>query len=534
MPTSEHTGLVSPSRVQLVRRAWAHRGGVAASLVAMVLAACDGPGLQSRDASRADAARGDAAADGEVDARSPSLLDADLDGDLADLDADLADLDGGPAADAWLDPSLDAAGGALPDAALAPTRVNALVRVIEDDSPAVSSLTANAGPAVIYERTIDAEAGDRLRIMGQVEITNDYLAPVNVSLTLTVDGSIVGNVPTENVIVGESHHMPLWVDAVVVATGRHVISLHAAAARSDASPVVTVEGGYGHLVIEHYREFASREAARAAGARLLARTASSHVEAAGSFGGTFGTRVLPYTTTVEVGAGDLVRVLGMATSVTPSLLEMHGHAVFVDTTTQISPWSTKNGHPGSPTIPLLSDGTYEPPVAATSAFSVSTHGVAARGGDILAGGGGIDVLVFSSSGALAPSAFAFAVGPSVAHTANAGSVVVASAELGVLRAGEPVRIAAHVSAVPPEGYPLGIACVLSATLDVGAASSGTPLAAQYVTPSMGSVALALRTLVTAPADGTGTVRAHVSCSREGESPVLTLTPTVLVAEAFTR
>jgi len=515
VPTPERTGPGSPRRSRHTQRLRVHRGVLAGALAAATIVACDAPGPTSRDASRADAARGEAA-----DAWSRSTLDADL--------------DAGPAADVWLDPALDAPGGETHDAALAPAPVTALVGVIEDDSAGLSSLVANAGPGTIYERTIAAEAGDTLRILGQVEITNDYVAPVNVSLTLTVDGSIVGNVPTENVIVGESHHMPLWVDAVVTATGRHVISLRASAARSDASPTVTVEGGYGHLVIEHYRVFASREVARERGARLLARTASSHVEAAGSFGGTFGARTLPYATTVEVGAGDLVRVLGMATSVTPALLEMHGHAVFVDGTTQISPWSTKNGHPGSPTIPLLSDATYQPAMAATSAFSVSTHGVAGRGGDILSGGGGIDVLVFSSSGTLAPAVFASSVGPSVTHTANAGSVVVASAGLGLLRAGDPVRIAAHLSAIPPAGYPLGIACVLSATLDVGGASSGTPVAAQYVTPSMGSVALALRTLVAAPADGGGTVRALVSCSREGESPVLTLTPTVLAAEAFTR
>jgi hypothetical protein len=314
--------------------------------------------------------------------------------------------------------------------------------------------------------------------------------------------------------------------------GKIALSLQVEAARSDASPSLTVEAGYGHLVVEHYRRFPSDAALQAAGASVLASLVSDRKPTASSFGGTFAARALPFAVSAGVLAGDLVHVLGAATSRTPSG-EMHGQGIFLGTAL-VSPWASKNGVAASPDIPLTVDAVDRPKAATTRAYTLSMHGVFGRGGDIVAGAGGLDAFVFRaarSTGARVPSAFLSREGAATSITANAPAAEVLSLGLGSLDAATPVRIAAHVVASPTPSYPAGVLCWLRVDVESGGKSATSPLVDQYVTPSMASVALAMRTVVATPAAGTATLRAKVGCSQGAASPALVLSP-VVFAEPF--
>jgi hypothetical protein len=164
------------------------------------------------------------------------------------------------------------------------------------------------------------------------------------------------------------------------------------------------------------------------------------------------------------------------------------------------------------------------------------HGVFGHGGGVLAGGGGLDALVFRNAAAggvlRAPPAFVTASGPARSIVANAPPREVATATLGNLASGTPVRIAIHVIAAPTPAFAEGIACALRAVIESGGKRVSAPLAYQYVTPDMASVALALRSVVTTAAAGDALLQVTVQCTRESANPVLLLSPAIVVAEPF--
>lgn len=433
----------------------------------------------------------------------------------------------------------DPADGGDAAASASSTSIVGLLDAYESVEPRIASLAANAGFATVHAIDVDAEADDVLRIFGQIEVTSDFARPVNITLRARVDGAIVvGNMPTENAVVTGSHHVPLWVDAVYrpATKDRRRITLEVAAARSDATPSVIVERGYGHLVVEHYRRFPDRSALAIAGARGVASISSDRKARTLMFGGSFMDRALPFMTTTDVRGGDIVRVHGTSTSRTPSG-EMHGLGVFINTTKRIGPWATKNGVADSPDVPLIVDAVDRPVADGSLAYNLSMHGVFNRGGAIVDGGGGLDALVFrkpaEGQAARAPSDFiATTVTPSALDVvANAPPIELMRVPLGHLAAETPIRVAVHVNAAPTtSGFTIPVGCTLRATID-NSASAKAPVIHQVITPLMASAALAMRTVLTTATDGEPSLRVIVSCTRaDGASAVVKMLGANVVAE----
>jgi hypothetical protein len=479
-----------------------------------------------------DAAGGDAAAD--------RGLDRAADGDGAEVDA-LADAlapeaagdsnveseasgDSKAGQDADAGKDADAPGDSSP-----PAPFTALVAVQEHASAAAGTIVANAGFSTIYELAVPAQKGDVLRVRGQVEMTNDYSAPVRGHIRLRAGGATVGTTASQNDVPNGAHHMPMWADAIVLAPSAGTIALEAqyAATRSGASPSVKIEDGYGHILVEQYRAFGSRAEAQAAGALGLVAIGSDRTENAAAFGGTFAQRTLAYSLDQAVLAGDLVRVLGMATSGwNPNGLEMHGQGLFEGGATRISPWSTENTPWEIQTVPLFTDAVSRPQASSTAAFAVSMHGVTGLGGPIVAGGGHLHAMVFRKL-SLAPGArglvrsdFAPGAGGDQLLTTNTGWHDLVSRPVAGLRAGDVVRITGHLQMARTGSFALGISCQARTQLrdGQGGVVDGSALSSKYITQMLEVLPLRTEQVVTAAKDGDYAVVLSAVCTREAASP----------------
>jgi hypothetical protein len=475
---------------------------------------------------------------GQADGGDAKVTDVqgDLGSDSPEAASDAATTEGGG------DAQEDDGSGDASDAP-APAPIRALLDVIQDDTAAVASITANAGFSTVYETSLDVQPGDVLRITGQVEITNDYQDPVRGLLQLFVDGAAVSPPSSQNDIVSGGHHMPLWADARWAASQAQTVAIQAryAASRSDASPDVKVEDGYGHLLVEHYRTFPSRVGAGAAGARGLALVVTDVQEDAASFGGLFNKRTIAYSVHVPTQTSDLVRLWGQATSgYNGTSIEMHGQGLFVDGDTRVSPWSTENTYWDVQTVPLFTDAVHTATAAAHD-YGVSMHGVLDLGGPIVAGGGQLQAMVFRKADLL-PSPWGLAdsleaSGPAGADTlvANTGWKDVLVLPIGKAAGGDIIRVTGFVQLARTGTFALGIQCAANiVTWGASAAPATSPRFDKYVTQQLEALPLRVQQVLSAPSADDFQTRIAVQCNRDGDNPELEIVggSVHLIAERF--
>lgn len=501
-----------------------------ACLIAVSLGACSDPqSAPWTPATTQDAGDGASSPDAPGDAAVDLAVEVSDTGDAShDASSDMT-LDAEAGEDAIQEPSLPA--------------VRALLDVIQDETAGVASVTANAGFSVVYAAPVDVLAGDTLRIFGQVEMTNDYKDPVRGLLQLFVDGVAVSPASSENAIVSGSHHMPMWADARILASSSGTLQVEAryAAARGDASPVVKIEEGYGHLMIERYRTFPSRTEAAAAGARVLESVVSDTQEDATSFGGTFANRAFAYSVHVPVAQGDLVRLWGQGTSgYNGSGVEMHGQGLFVDKDTQVSPWSTENDYWDIQTVPLFTDGLHMATGTAHD-YVVSMHGVAGAGCPIVAGGGQLHAMVFrtadAQSGGLGLVDSLDARGSDAPDTliANAGWKDVLSLPLGAASPGDVYRLTAFVQLARTGSFALGISCSARLTsAGKATAAVNAPRFDKYVTQMVEVLPMRVQQMLAVAAKDDYETKLSVQCTRDGADPELQIVggSVQIVAERF--
>jgi hypothetical protein len=464
-----------------------------------------------------------AACPGDVPAR------ADLAGDGAAIAFPGAAPDTRPAAER-------PEGSASAPTPAAPAPCRALVAIDEHASALAAFATANAGYVTVYKLSVPVEAGDRLRARAQVEITNDYSEPVRANVRLLADGKPVGSSSSQNCVSQGSHHMPLWADAIVSAASAGTIQVEAqlAASRSDASPSVKIEDGYGHLVVERYRLYPSRAAAAAAGAALLVEHAADRHEAVGSFGAVAFQPTVVYTLSLSPTAGDLVRLLGQSTSGWRGGADQHSLGIQL-AGQRLGPWSTENTPWATQTVPLFGDAVHRPATASAQSYTLTMHGVLTDVApntccSVVPGGGHLYALRFSPAASAPASARELhdavdSAGPAAtgAMVANTGWKVVHSHALG-LEAGDALRLTGYLELAYPSAFSLGIACVAKLELlgPGGEPVAASAPAAKYVTQLLEVLPLRTELVTGVVAAGPHTARLSVSCAREAASPTLTL------------
>jgi hypothetical protein len=474
--------------------------------------------------------------DTPVDAPPDFILDTPTDSP-ADMDAETgedADADGPGDPDVEPDGAEDGAGdeGAEDiadedEVVVIPAGV--LMAVLEDGAERISSLVANSG----YATDVPVEAGDVLRIRGQVEMTNDYADPVRGNIRLLADGVAVGSSAAQNCIVSGGHHMPLWADAVVTAGGSAPMHVEAqyAAGRSGADPTVRIEPGYGHVVVEQYREFESVEAAAAAGGKVLAELALDRTADSATFGtgGAF-VRTVVYALGIDTLEGDLVRLFGQATSQwTSAGLDMHGLGLF-DGDTHLGPWSTENFPWAIQSVPLWADAV-DGRAAGLRSYGVSMHGVLGIGGIVVAEAGQLAVMRFSplslpiAAGSLEWSGSSAMPGPSAdgGIVCNSGWQTIFESPL-VAETGDVLRVTGTLQLAYPSGFDLGISCVARTDLlDAGGAVvDSSPTAPKYITRDLEVLPLRNEIFTTVGSAGAASARIQLVCSREAASPTVTV------------
>lgn len=380
--------------------------------------------------------------------------------------------------------------------------------------------------------------GDTLRIRAQGEMTSDYQDPVSGSIRIVAAGNQVGTWMAQNAIADQSHHMPLWADAIVVADAAGALEIGAqwAASRGDASPEVTMESGYGHLVVEHYRAFPSVEAAAQAGALLLADTFSTSVALAGFYDGSASAAAPAevYSASVAVKAGDRLHLLAQVSTSYTSSIEMQGQQIRGDGV-QISPWSTSNHSASMPDLPLWTDAIDAPLAAGNRVYSAAVHGVAGVGGAILGGYGSLQGLRFSTAQAGALSYLGGTVDVMSAPTqviANAPAQDLLARSVSV-SAGDRLRVTGIAQLTHPPGFPGGISCTTRVVLQDGAGSEvASEIASKYVTPLLEALPLRGEIVVPVASAGAWVARLTLACSRQDDSPSVPVAGAWLLVEPF--
>jgi hypothetical protein len=456
--------------------------------------------------------------DGARDAAVPDLAATDVADSPDRAVADSLGIDGGGRTE----------GGGGTDGPL--QSMGVLQRVFESRTPLVGAVTANAGFATVYAVGVPVKAGDHLRVRGQVEMTNDYGAPVQGQIRLLVGGVPVGSTSGQNCVSGGAHHMPLWADSVTTgfSDGNVLVEAQYAAGRSDASPSVAVEGDYGHVVVEQYRRYSSRSAALAdADARVMAEVALDRVENASSYGGTYAARAVTYNVPMTAGAGEVVRLLGQATGqyVGPSM-EMHGQALF-DGDSRLSPWATEDVPWATSQVPLFTDAVDER-AAGWRDYRLSMHGTLGVGGGVVAGGGHLIAMRFAPVGGVSGAAREWiesfeVLGPTVSIpiAANSGWHTIHPVSFAG-HSGDVVRLTSYLLLAYPADFTLGISCVSSIDLHDGAAVDGSSVSAKNVVRDVEVTPLRNELVTTLPRDGAYAAELKLSCAREAASPTVTV------------
>ncbi len=425
-----------------------------------------------------------------------------------------------------------------PGTTLDGTGFMALLDVLEDHSASTDQITTNTGYISIYSLAVETEAGDVLRIRGQVEMSNDILGQgqgagsttIRGHMRLLTNGAIVGNLTRQNNVADpldpehyhHMHHMPLWADAFVLVShgGQTLVEAQYATSKSGSSPIVAIEPSYGHVVVEHYRLFASREEAEASGALGLDDVLVDAQENVQTFQSTEG--VVAYHLGCSLAEGDIVRTLGQATSGYSGMKALHGQKIYLNET-RISATSSENNIGAIPNLPLWTDGTYKSNSGQSVSLSLRLNGATSDPtfgpADVL-DGGYLYALHFrpltNSSSARQLVSVVKVPGPSSDFplVANTGWHSVAVHQ-GTANEGDVLRATGFIQLAGPNDFDHGVNCQFRIRINGSIVQSG-----KYITPRLEMLPLRTENLFMMPSSGPYTVEAEVSCSRYDADPTV--------------
>ena len=415
------------------------------------------------------------------------------------------------------------------------TSYMALLDILEDASASTGQITTNSGFLSIYSLSIAAQPGDLLRIRCQVEMTNDTFPfePDQVTTTirghirLMADGNNVGNLARQNNVADpldaeldhHMHHMPLWADAFVHVdhSGQTLIEAQYATSRSGLSPIVKIEpwdGGspYGHLVVEHYRSFASREEAQAFGASGLHALLSDDVKDIS----VFDEDAAAYHFDCDVEPGDVLHLFGQATGRFVDNLALHGQKVCLNNS-RISPFASENIVSLLPGLPLWTDAVHHASSSQTDVYSLNLHSLEPLGSAEVDDAGYLYGLHFrkllNSSTSRQLVSVETVTGPTSDFpvVANTGWHSVAFHQ-GSANAGDVLRATGFVQLSAPDDLDDGVNCYFRLLVNGSEVYSS-----KYITPRLEMLPLRTEQLLMVPSTGTFTVEAEVKCTHNGTS-----------------
>jgi len=408
-----------------------------------------------------------------------------------------------------------------------------LVNIFEESALRTSYVTANTGAQTIYYKLVTLKSGDLVRLRGQAELTNDTTTPISGTVYLTVGGQQLSQSFSENVIVDQVHHLPFWADAVYQAPydGNFYFELKVIASRSDSSPSVLVESGYGHLVIEHYRPLSESNISTTKG---VAGIVNSKSVTSSSYGGVPFYLYPVVSVSSQALAGDLYRMFGQTTSVYSSY-DMHGSALWANGS-QISPWATQDHVWNTAYNPNWTDGIYTSSLASSIQFTATMHTSIGTWNPVGAGhilgtqfrqasNSNFSQLQFLKSSTQTAIAATYKIQANAGnHNVNGKSVT--------LKAGETLRIRNQTQFSYPGRSSNPVYCQTQVYVYSGATLHSTStLAQKYMNNQMGGIPLYNDELFTAPSDGTYAVYNYAACSAQ-RSIIVNVSNSSLLIEHF--
>lgn len=408
----------------------------------------------------------------------------------------------------------------------------ALLDVVHDNANLITQLQANTGYAAVYRKKVTVRPGDILRVRGQIEMTNDVDAPASGTIQLVADGKPFGTQMTENALKDGSHHMPLWADGIVKVTQAQEMTLEVRLASSaSGGPVVKVESpNMGHLVIEHYREFASTGEVREAGARYLLSARADLEADASQFGTVPVTKAYSLKETNE--PGDIVRLFSQVVAKYAGSLQMHGQALSLGQDgALVSPFATQNARDFDPFVPLWSDGVHAPTAAGEQEYVVRLHGAFGTPALIVPGWGFLHSMHFRKVTNAVPPEGKFLTEASEILGPKDDTALAASGEYHNVistpvsaKNGETLRLIANLNFAHPRGFGGALQC---SSRIVMLSSDGKTVRESAFTSRNSFVAaelLPLRNelLYTATTDESLTLKLQIGCGRADALPHIVL------------
>lgn len=435
--------------------------------------------------------------------------------------------------------------------------VTALVDITESRDSLITSIQTNAGFKPIYKVTVpNVAAGDILRIYGQLEITNNdpdfnnvyglSRILVNGNTTGALSAQYTGGAPEDQTHRNQSHHMPFWNEAVYIATsaGDVTIQLEYSAAHSNSNIAITVENGaYGHLYVEQYKYFESKDAALAANTYHLENFKVDSVEKASIVLEDIDIRTLVYGFNVDVKQGDILHLFGQGNVAYINGREMHGQAIYLGhDANPFGSAATENDYWDVQFVPAWSHAIHRPATTGELAYSLKFNGVMADVDlNVLIGCGYLAALRFSpitSSTTVInslKSSLMLAMQADDSVVSNSGEHEFISQEFDA-SVGDIIKSEAQVSLFyPTANFTLPIGCVEKTDLvcnDQVIASS--PFSEKAMFPNSPNVTLHTQLFKKIENSGTCKISAKVYCLREGASPTVSIIAggTQLLLETF--
>ncbi|MGE3683680.1 MAG: hypothetical protein AB7G93_18305 [Bdellovibrionales bacterium] len=428
----------------------------------------------------------------------------------------------------------------------------ALIAVYDWSDARTGSVIANSGHRTIYSGTVKVQAHDVLRIYGHVGLTNDSTSPIGASIRTLVNGAELGSTSGENVepcngCTG-THHLPLYTDAkyVAAAAGNVEIQIQIIAFRSDGNPELVVNtagntsggGNYGHLVVEHYRKFADKDAASAAGAYLLSSASEALHPLIQFFGSpTAFVSSSAYSLSLAVQPNDLLILLGQATGQYSTKLDMQGQVITADGAV-ISPWSTENFTMDVQATPMFSQAVHRPSSQGSPTYELKLHSALGIGGSVLSNGGHLLALRYVPSAASDAKYVLNGIYDSASRivssiTANANPTSVAAALVSAT-AGAVLKATGYIQFIYPQGESGGIACASQLRVydAAGTLIDTSSMTYKYITANLGYLSLRTEILAHPAAAGTYSVQTVGWCFYQNGNPVLTLGHSSVLAESY--
>jgi len=284
------------------------------------------------------------------------------------------------------------------------TNTTALIKIYEDKTLATSLVTVNEPWITLYSITLSGNIGDLLRIRGQMEMTNENKKVIRGHSRIAINGQEFGTRCSQNCVYiapnDDSHHVPLWVDAGfnIMENIKYTIELQFKATSTKNKLKLNIENrnnNYGHLIVEHFRPYASINEVKDNGGYGLLNYAIDDKEQSTTFGAIAGERSTIYEVKLLTKKDDIVRLFGQTTSkyLEKPRADMHGHGIYLNNI-RISQWSTENTPWSIQTVPLYSDAFIVANSSLSNIFSVKMHGIMGNGGDYVFDGGHLIALHF--------------------------------------------------------------------------------------------------------------------------------------------